>query len=122
MEELLIPIFGIIFVFGAPVAIVALAMRAYSRKRALMHETLNKMIDSGQPVAAELIAAFDASKPSNHLDKGIILLCAALGLAFFLWVFFDSQFASIAAIPGFLGLAFLILHTLDKRPGPATHG
>lgn len=122
MEEVLIPIFGIVFVFGAPVAIVALAMWAYSRKRALMHETLNKMIDSGQPVPAELIAAFDASKPSNHLDKGVILLCVALGLAFFLWVFFDTQFASFAAIPGFLGLAFLILHWLDKAAGQTVRG
>lgn len=114
MEDLLIPIFGIIFVFGSPVVIVALALAAYKRKRALMHETINKMIDSGQPVPADMIAAFEANKPANHLKVGAILLATGLGLAFFLTVLTGPKIASVAALPLFLGVAFLILHKLDK--------
>lgn len=119
MEDLLIPIFGIVFVFGSPVVIVALALAAYNRKRALMHETINKMVDSGQPVPADMIAAFEANKPGNHLKAGALLLATGLGLAFFLTVLTGPKIASVAALPLFLGVAFLILHKLDKPSAQA---
>ena len=45
MDELWIPILGIIAVFSAPVFIVWLALRAHHQKRTLLHETINKLIE-----------------------------------------------------------------------------
>ena len=83
MNELWIPILGIIAVFGAPVFIVWLALRAHHQKRTLLHETINKLIEKDQPVPADMIKAFDTKKPMNHLQTGVILLSVGIGLGFF---------------------------------------
>ena len=115
MENVLIPIFGIIFTFGAPVLIVWLAFKHYGYKKALMHETINKLVDAGQPVPPELISAFEKKPGSHMLQNGVILLGVAIGLFIFLYTLTGLDIASVAAIPLFIGLAFLILAKFDKR-------
>jgi len=114
MNELWIPILGIFAVFGAPITIVWLALKAYSQKRALMHDTINKLIEKGQPVPADLIKAFEAKKPMNHVQVGVILLSTGIGLGIFLWVLTNLEIASVAAIPLCLGIGFLILSRLGS--------
>ena len=112
MDELWIPILGIIAVFSAPVFIVWLALRAHHQKRTLLHETINKLIEKDQPVPADMIKAFDTKKPMNHLQTGVILLSVGIGLGFFLTILTGLKIASVAAIPLCLAVGFLLLARL----------
>jgi hypothetical protein len=115
MEGLLIPIFGIIFTFSTPVLIVWLALKFNEKKKTLMHDTINKLVDSGQPVPTELISAFEQKPRANMQQNGIVLLGVALGLFVFLYTLTTIKIASVAAIPLFLGLAFLLIARLEKN-------
>lgn len=115
MENLLIPVFGIVFTFGAPVLIVWLALRYNERKKVLMHETINKLVESNQPVPAELISAFEQKPRANMLQNGIILLGVSAGLFVFLQTLTNIEIASVAAIPLSLGLAFLLVARMEKQ-------
>ncbi|MBB3167462.1 DUF6249 domain-containing protein [Simiduia aestuariiviva] len=114
MDGILIPIFGIMFTFGAPVIIVWLALRYNERKKALMHETINKLVETNQPVPTELISAFEQRPRTNMLQNGIILLGVAVGLFVFLQTLTSIKIASVAAIPLSLGLAFLLIARMEK--------
>lgn len=116
-EELavMIPIIGIIFIFGGPVAIVWLALRAHIKKKELMHHTIELLAEKDQQVPLELIGAFEKNKPINMLYVGVILVAAAIGLVTFLLLKTNVKIASVAAIPFCIGVAFLILWAIDKK-------
>lgn len=115
MENILIPLFGIVFTFGAPVLIVWFALRYNERKKELMHDTINKLVETNQPVPAELISAFEQKPRANMLQNGIILLAVSVGLFVFLQTLTNIKIASIAAIPLSLGLAFLLVARMEKK-------
>jgi hypothetical protein len=117
--------------FAMIVAIVAIPAWLKSRDRREMQGTLRTAIEKGQPLPAELIEAMgkDAGKavPSAHRDMrvGVIWLAIAIGVAVFGWGISyadgDSEIfyvmGGMAAIPGFIGLAFIILSFFNKNKG-----
>ncbi|GAD58448.1 hypothetical protein MBEBAB_0698 [Brevundimonas abyssalis TAR-001] len=113
------------------VAIIAIPAWLKSRDRREMQQTLRTAIEKGQALPPEVIDALsqDAAKtvPSaaRDLRVGVIWLAVAVGIAAAGWGLSyadgDSEIfyvmGGLCAIPGFIGLAFIILSFFNKNKG-----
>lgn len=124
MDEVLIPI----TLFGMIAAIVIVPTWLKSKERQEMQATLRASLDKGQPLPPEVIDALTRQtvKPpvsaSRDLRTGVILLALSLGIAatftFIGYSFGKDEawgFGAFAAIPGTMGLAFIILSFFNKN-------
>lgn len=115
--ELWIPIIAIIMTFGMPIAIVAIISFNRARNTAELQKTLRASIEKGQPLPTEFIESMSravprAKNPMNDVRWGLIWMALAGGLM--LWTYLDHgeighHMGGIAAVPGLIGLALLIL-------------
>ena len=117
--ELLIPIFGIIGVFGMPAIIVWVALHFNNRKKEQYHETLRKLIDSGQELSPELLKSIpgyaEEETKVNDIKTGAILSGIGIGVALIGYVGLGSKVVMSAGLLVLaLGLAFLIYGIYDK--------
>ena len=117
--ELLIPIFGIIGVFGMPAIIVWVALHFNNRKKEQYHETLRKLIDSGQELSPELLKSIpgyaEEETKVNDIKTGAILSGIGVGVALIGYVGLGNKVVMSAGLLVFaLGLAFLIYGIYDK--------
>ncbi len=123
--EVLIPLAPFLMV----VAIVVIPAWLKSRERREMQATLRSAIEKGQPLPPEVIETIskDNVKPpataARDLRTGVILLSVAVGIAIFGYAVsfaeMDAYYpiVGIAAIPGMIGLAFIILSFFNKNKG-----
>jgi len=123
--EILIPLAPFIMV----VAIVAIPAWLKSRDRREMQATLRSAIEKGQPLPPEVIESItkDNVKPpataARDLRTGVILLAVAIGIAIMGYALrfnaMDAFYAvsGLAAIPGMIGLAFIVLSIFNKNKG-----
>ncbi|CAL4867493.1 hypothetical protein MMA231_01750 [Asticcacaulis sp. MM231] len=119
----IIPIIAILMVFGMPIAIVAIVRIGKSRDNAELQKTLRMSIEKGQPLPTEFLDSLQKSQvrvktPANDIRTGIILIAIALGVV--VWNFLDNgytvdEMSGLAAIPGFIGVALLILGLIGNR-------
>lgn len=125
--ELLIPLAPFIMV----VAIVAIVQITKNRERREVQKTIRTALEKGQPLPTEMIEAMgqDARKvvPSAARDMriGVIWLAVAVGMTVMGWAlgYVDGDneifyvLSGVAAIPGFIGLAFIVLSFFNKNKG-----
>jgi hypothetical protein len=131
---------GFFWAFLAAIIIIPRYLR--SRDRSRLHDTLRAAYEKGQPVAPELVEALrgDAqqdesrvrrrlSTPERDLRRGLVLTFVALGISmlggglYFGLSSVSEVAASItggalvgaSAIPGFIGIAFLLLWVTRRR-------
>jgi len=100
-----------------------------SRERREMQATLRSAIEKGQPLPADVIDALSREniKPvataARDLRVGVILLAVSVGFALFGYSFSFVEpeavypISGIAAIPGMIGLAFIVLSVFNKNKG-----
>lgn len=112
--------------FAMVAAIVLVPGWLKSRDRQDMQQTVRHALDKGQALPAELIEALARAARGRiataHTDlrAGVLWLAVAAGFATFGWaVGFEENDAvgpmlGMAAIPGFIGLAFVILSFFNK--------
>ena len=112
--------------FFAMIAAIVLVPSFYkTRERADMQQTVRHALDKGQPLPPELVDAIARStkRPATaHTDlrTGVIWVAVALGVATFGWAtsYVENEamhpLMGMAAIPGFIGLAFIILSFFNK--------
>lgn len=117
--ELLVPIFGIIGVFGMPAIIVWVALHFNNRKKEQYHETLRKLIDSGQQLSPELLKSIpgyaEEETKVNDIKTGAILSGIGIGVALIGYVGLGSKVVMSAGMLVLaLGLAFLIYGVYDR--------
>jgi hypothetical protein len=127
VEEVLVPF----FICAMIVAIVVGPGWLKSRERREMQATVRAAIEKGQPLPPELIEALSKDVktpkiPSAQRDMriGVILLSVGAGVALTGWILRGindyAMFGTMsgAAIPGTIGLAFVILSFFNpnKRP------
>ncbi|MBQ1540433.1 hypothetical protein C5708_00260 [Caulobacter sp. CCUG 60055] len=131
--EILIPI-----AFFAMIAAIALGPSYLrTREREKLHDTLRLAYDKGQPVPPELIEALTSRvavapvvpTPERDLRRAVVFIALGLGMAglgYGLWYGLNivspeaayiagGSTAGTGAIPGFIGVAYLILWAI-KRP------
>ena len=122
--EILVPL-----TFFAMIAAIVIAPRYFrSIERQKMADTVRTAIEKGQPLPPEMMEAMtlDGRRPvalpstQRDLRTGIIWVGVAVGLAMFgVAMGFEEPDATypllaIAAFPGFIGLAFIILSFVNK--------
>ncbi len=120
---------GVVFwLVVAAIVIVPVYLRYQDRAR--MHETLRVALEKGQPLPAELIAALQnqipvsrLSTPERDLRNAVVLIAVGLGLVglgYGMWYGLMSVtevgayitggcIAGAGAIPGLIGVAYLVL-------------
>jgi hypothetical protein len=121
MIHQLVPIAGCVMI--AAIVIVPQYFRSIERRK--LAETVRTAIDRGQPLPPEVIGTLTAAgkpppTPERDLRRGVILVAVAfglVGLGLALGVTDeDARYAVIgaAAIPGFIGLAFIAIYYLSR--------
>ena len=87
MEDILIPIFGIVGVFGMPVFIVWIVYYFSSRSEKQFHQTLQELIKSGQELSPDILAGIPGYKKGNgernDIRTGTITAGVGIGIALF---------------------------------------
>lgn len=82
----LVPIMGIIGVFGMPAVIVLIVSYFENKKKEKFHETVQAVMKSGQEVTPELlqsIPGYAADGEHNDIRKGFIVTGVGLGVVLF---------------------------------------
>ncbi|WP_447910111.1 DUF6249 domain-containing protein [Brevundimonas bullata] len=125
MAEEFIPI--AFFIMIGAIVIVPTWLKSKERKE--MQGTLRAAIEKGQPLPPEVIDALskDNIKPpataARDLRVGVILLSVSLGIAIFGYAMSFAEMdalypiVGLAAVPGMIGLAFIILSVFNKNKG-----
>jgi hypothetical protein len=113
--------------FIAMIAAIVLVPRYFkSIERQKLQDTLRMAYEKGQDMPPELIASMIEERntiatPDRDLRVGVIWLGVAVGLAAFgIAIGFTEPDASypmlgIAAFPGFIGLAFIVLGLIARK-------
>ena len=139
-DPLIVPVFGIVMIIAVVVGPIWIRSYYRSKEREQLHQTLRAAYEKGQPPPPELIEKLSASAngdtfPSSEaagdrdLRRAIVLMAvgvglAALGLGLGWGIGFASEtggavvggiIAGTGAIPGFIGVAYLILWSLGRK-------
>jgi hypothetical protein len=113
------------FLLVAALVLVPAYLR--SKERQKMADALRLAIEKGQTIPADIIDTMNvtvakaAPSPQRDLRVGIIWMGVAVGLAAFgIALGFEEPEATfplvaIAAFPGFIGLAFLVLGLINRN-------
>ena len=125
-------VIAIIGVFFVPAALIVLIMwfRSNERRRRyqLQADLYAKALEKGQSVPADLFDEHKIQKKGNPLNSGIICIAAGVGISL-LFVLMAIGFrrieedaftaltsvASVGVIPFFIGVAYLIIHFIEKK-------
>ena len=116
----ILAIMAVSFTLGLPVIVIAIILYYKHRKRRQRDAVIEKFINSGKDVPAELLASWELhpDESDSRLHQGIKLIAVSLGLYIFLYFFVGADVALIAAIPLFLGIARLIIWKISQKSGP----
>ena len=116
----ILAIMAVSFTSGLPVIVIAIILYYKHRKRRQRDAVIEKFINSGKDVPAELLASWELhpDESDSRLHQGIKLIAVSLGLYIFLYFFVGADVALIAAIPLFLGIARLIIWKISQKSGP----
>ena len=87
MEDILIPIFGIVGIFVMPVFIIWIVYYFSSRSEKQFHQTLQELIKSGQELSPDILAGIPGYKKGNgernDIRTGTITVGVGIGIALF---------------------------------------
>ena len=106
MEDILIPIFGIVGVFGMPVFIVWIVHYFESKSEKKFHQTLQELIKNGQELSPDILQSIPGYKKEkngerNDIRSGTITAGVGIGIVLF------GQFG-VAETP-LVGIGLLVL-------------
>jgi hypothetical protein len=120
--EHLIGLVAVLMFFGTPIMIVAIISYNGRRKREMVHNTIDRMIDSGQPVPGELLDALDQnlSGSTAALRRALVSIALGAALIIFFWQVAGGDVASLGLIPLFIGMAYLVIWWLERNKGNAS--
>ena len=122
--EILIPLFGIVAVFGMPLGIVVAGLYFDKRNKDKFHTTLQKLIESGQELSPELLASIPGYKKGkgngerNDIRTGTITTGVGIGIALFgQFGVSETPLVGIGLLVFSIGLAFLGygIYNKDKK-------
>jgi hypothetical protein len=95
-------------------AIVCAVLYAGFRRDGSRHQTLRAMIEKGVEIPKEILVP----PRGSDLRKGIVLLCAGLGLTIALVATTPGQLRlwSLGAFPALVGVGYLVVWRLERGP------
>jgi hypothetical protein len=119
--ELLIPIFGIVGVFGMPVFIVLIVFYFEKRNKEQFHTTLQKLIESGQELSPDLLQSIPGYKVDKNGDKndirsGTITAAVGIGIALFGHIGIEEEaLVGIGLLVFSIGLGILVYGIYNRN-------
>ena len=105
----IIPIFGIIFGVGGPVAIIALIVIYLYKTRQLRGQEILAAIEKGIEVP------FPPPKKRNYLAQGLVWTALGIALVIALWISTKASVAVWGLLPMAMGVAFLLIAYFEKK-------
>ena len=113
MEAIFIPLGLLLMLFG----IVAVLVYYRYKSRHDLQTTLRAMIDSGQPLSAELLEEMTAALTTKRDDlrRGVLLLAFGVAIAAVALVVGEVEALGLAAFPIFIAIAYLGLWWANGR-------
>ena len=117
LEDILIPLFGIIIPFLTAVTIIFLVLRAKVTRDKSRNELIAKAIEHGKELSPDLFAADERnSKKSDPLTSALVSIGVGIGLFLALYFFFGGfKFAAFGCIPLFIGIGQLVAYLINKN-------
>ena len=117
LEDILIPLFGIIIPFLTAVTIIFLVLRAKITRDKSRNELIAKAIEHGKELSPDLFAADERnSKKSDPLTSALVSIGVGIGLFLALYFFFGGfKFAAFGCIPLFIGIGQLVAYLINKN-------
>lgn len=108
-EEILIPILGMIFVFGMPVFIILIVFIFKFKERKAKYVVAEAALKAGKDVPPGLFN--NKYEPSNTMTKGITNTFLGLGLGIFLWALTgEFGLGCIGFMITLIGVGQIIIH------------
>ena len=116
-------IIAIVFGCSVPIGIVAIIFYFRHRNRMEMQKTLRMAIEKGADLPADFLENLNQMQnkrktPASDIRNGIILIAVSLGLVALDLAnngYILGKLSGVAAIPGFIGVALLILGVIGNR-------
>ncbi|MDE1898801.1 MAG: hypothetical protein KGI40_01415 [Xanthomonadaceae bacterium] len=113
MEEL-VDVLAVVLSLGMPIIIVVAGL-VYSYRRAqLRQQLLLKLVESGQPIPAELLQPTNPT-PRSPLRAAIVWAAVGLGLVVFGAMNGQRPILAAGFIPLLVGLGLLLVHWIEGR-------
>ena len=110
----LIPLTAIVTTMAVPVLIVAfICYFRYKNHKARML-VAQAAIEAGQTIPEDLFKTSEKKK-KTHLQNGLESMAAGIGIGMVLWLIVAPKFASIGLFIFLMGIAYLILHFIEKK-------
>lgn len=118
-SELLIPIFGIVFSFMTPIAIILIIFLNKTKQEKFRNEVLKAAIEQGRELPADFFKQQEKPK-ENLLRTSTFFLAFGVGISIFFYLFFAPtgnglRFASIGLIFLFIGIGQLIAYSIERK-------
>lgn len=114
--EIIIGILAITLIFGGPIIVVAIVLYSRYRRRQLLHESMNKLIDSGREIPDNLFNEIEGSSDHDEsLRKGMTSTGLGIALAISLSLIADPKVGSLGLIPLMIGLAHLLIWKVNTH-------
>jgi hypothetical protein len=123
--ELLVPILGVIFIFGGPIFLacflVLMHYRAKAQRQQIINTNIDKLLAAGRDIPLELLRGESIADPAHdsYLYKGIRNIALGLGLLAFLGLFLGIKIGSLGFIFIALGSSRVLVWKLAQRRASA---
>jgi hypothetical protein len=108
--------------FACVAVVVALLVIGHHRLTVQRHETMRAMVEKGMEIPPGLLGAGSRPpSPRTDLRRGILLICAGLGIGLFLLFEEGRSEAMLGFIPAIVGVGYLIVAKIESsRAGEQT--
>ena len=114
--EIIIGILAITLIFGGPIMVVGIVLYSRYRRRQLLHESMNKLIDSGREIPDNLFNEIEGTNDHDEsLRKGMTSTGLGIALAISLSLIADPKVGSLGLIPLMIGLAHLLIWKVNAN-------
>lgn len=123
--ELAAAIVPVTILFLGPVLIVAIVGYNNRRKREMVHRSIDRFVEQGQAVPAQLLEALDKGSANGRtgLQRGSVNVALGVGIGVALYAMSGADTATLGLIPLGIGIAQLIVWAIERKPaagGPAS--
>jgi hypothetical protein len=116
---IIIPVVAI--ALGGVIAVCG--MYFHHQQKKMLHDTARLALERGQPIPPELVSELSdtahhssaqRTHPRNDIRSGVILIAVGVGLYLFFETMSLHNLRFVGAIPGFIGVALLLLGIFDS--------
>jgi len=121
LKVVLVPVVAILGGIGLPALVVYLVLHYRHRRQELLHTTVQRMAEQGQPIPPELLDPPRRLPQHSRQFNAITMLGVAVGLAVMFHMMDLQPLIGIGVLVGCIGIAQLIALQLE-RPGTGDQG